>query len=68
MTNEKRSRGRPRKEDTFTRTFIFRGNEEHEKMLEELENMLGESRGEVMRDALEKYYYFKVMGQMMYSI
>lgn len=63
----KRGRGRPRKESSLTRTFIFRGTEEHERMLNEIENRTGKSRGEIMRDALEKYYYFKIMGQMMYS-
>lgn len=67
MVDEKRGRGRPRKKETFNRTFIFRGTGEHERMLEELEQKTGESRGELIRDALEKYYYFKVMGRMMYS-
>lgn len=65
--NGKRGRGRPRKESSLTRTFIFRGTEGHERMLNEIENRTGKSRGEIMRDALEKYYYFKIMGQMVYS-
>lgn len=68
MTIERRGRGRPRKEDSFNHTFIFRGTEEHERMLEEIERRTGKTRGEIMRDALEKYYYFKVMGQMTYSV
>lgn len=63
----KHGRGRPRKESSLTRTFTFRGTEVHERMLDEMENRTGESRGEIMRDALEKYYYFKIMGRMTYS-
>lgn len=67
MLDEKRGRGRPRKKDSLTRAFIFRGTEEHERMLSEIEDRTGESRGEIIRDALEKYYYFKIMGRMTYS-
>ena len=65
--DEKRGRGRPRKKSSLTRTFMFRGTEDHERMLNEIEDRTGESRGEIMRDALEKYYYFKIMGRMTYS-
>jgi predicted DNA-binding protein len=45
---------------------MFRGSEEHEQMLDELEKRLGENRADILREALEKYYYFKVLGQMTY--
>ena len=59
-------RGRPAKESSFTKIFMFRGVREHERMLDELEDKLGKSRGDVLREALEKYYSFKILGQMTY--
>lgn len=66
MLIEKRGRGRPRKDNIFTVWFAFRGTTEHEKMLTELEKCTGKNRSEILREALEKYYYLKVMGQMTY--
>ena len=59
-------RGRPRKDNSFSRVIMFRGSEEHERMLDELESRLGENRADILREALEKYYYFKVLGQITY--
>lgn len=59
-------RGRPTKENSFNRVIMFRGSREHERMLSELEVKLGRSRGDILREALEKYYVFKVLGQMTY--
>lgn len=66
MPIEKRGRGRPRKDNIFTEWISFRGTIEHERMLSELEKCTGKSRSEILREALEKYYYLKVMGQMTY--
>lgn len=59
-------RGRPRKEDSYTRVIMFRGSKEHEEMLNELTERFGKTRSEVLREALEKLYYLKVLGQMTY--
>lgn len=59
-------RGRPKKEDKYTRVIMFRGTKEHERMLNELCERFGMTRSEVLREALEKFYYLKVLGQMTY--
>lgn len=64
--SEKRGRGRPMKEGSFNRELQFRGSEKHEDMVNRLTTESGKSRGEILREALEKYYYLKIMGEMTY--
>lgn len=64
--NGRRERGRPKKDDSFSNTMELRVTVEHAKMLDELTAVLGKNRGEIMREALERYYDLKVMGQMTY--
>ena len=66
MVNGRRERGRPKKDDSFSNTMELRVTVEHAKMLDELTAVLGKNRGEIMREALERYYDLKVMGQMTY--
>lgn len=66
MNNERRGRGRPKKESSFNNTMEFRATVKHENMLDQLAAESGKTRGEVMREALERYYDLKVMGQMTY--
>lgn len=61
-----RRRGRPKKDNSFDREMEFRATKEHERMLDELAAEDHKTRGEVMREALEKYYELKIMDQMTY--
>ena len=56
----RRGRGRPRKNDSYTKRFRFLGDEEHDYMLKTLENDLERSAGEILRDALEMMYKIEV--------
>lgn len=53
-------RGRPKKEGSFDRTLRFRANEDHEYMRQALEEELEKSGSEILREALEWYYKFKI--------
>lgn len=64
--DEKRGRGRPRKSESFNHEFEFRASEKHENMVTKLIAETGKTRGEILREALEKYYYLKIMGEMTY--
>ena len=64
--SEKRIKGRPKKDSCYTKEIEFRGTKEHEQMLKELVSKSDKSRSEVLREALERYYEFKVMDQMTY--
>lgn len=64
--NEKQRRGRPKKDNSFDREMEFRATREHERMLDELATKDNKTRGEVMREALERFYDLKIMGQMTY--
>lgn len=66
MNNERRGRGRPKKDGSFNNTMEFRATVKHENMLDQLAVKSGKTRSEVMREALERYYDLKVMGQMTY--
>lgn len=61
-----KKRGRPEKEDRFTAVMRFRPTKANEQMLDELAAKNNKTRSEIMREALEKYYYLKIMGQMTY--
>lgn len=61
-----RRRGRPKKDSSFNNVMEFRATKEHEKMLDDIAAADGKTRGEVMREALERYYDLKVMGEMTY--
>lgn len=56
----RRGRGRPRKEESYDRRIRFLGDEEHDYMLETLENDLEKSASEILRDALEMMYKIEV--------
>lgn len=56
----RRGRGRPRKEESYGRTFTFLGNEEHEYMRNALADELDKSGSEVLREALEMMYKIEV--------
>ena len=64
--SEKRVKGRPKKDDRYTKEIEFRGTKEHEEMLKELVFKSDKSRSEVLREALERYYELKVMDNMTY--
>lgn len=64
--NEKKGRGRPKKDCRFTDIFEFRATSKHAEMVEKLATKDGKSKGEVLREALEKYYYLKIMDEMTY--
>ena len=64
--SEKRVKGRPKKDDRYTKEIEFRGTKEHEQMLKELVFKSDKSRSEILREALERYYELKVMDQMTY--
>lgn len=64
--NEMKKRGRPKKKDRFTAAMVFRPTKTNEQMLDELAAKHNKTRSEIMREALEKYYYLKIMGQMTY--
>ena len=53
-------RGRPKKEESFDRILKFRANEDHEYMRQALEEELEKSGSEILREALEWYYNFKI--------
>lgn len=56
----RRGRGRPKKNESFDRTFTFLGNEEHEYMRDALADELDKSGSEVLREALEMMYKIEV--------
>lgn len=62
----RRGRGRPKKNNSLNNVMEFRATKEHEKMLNDIATVDGKTRGEVMREALERYYDLKVMGEMTY--
>lgn len=62
----RRGRGRPKKDSSLNNVMEFRATKEHEKMLNDVAAIDGKTRGEVMREALERYYDLKVMGEMTY--
>ena len=64
--DEKRGRGRPKKDSSFSNTMRVRVSKNQEEMVDKLAVQGGKSRGEVLREALEKYYYLKIMGEMTY--
>lgn len=64
--NEKQGRGRPKKSESFNHEFNFRVTKKQEKMANELATKSGKTRGEILREALEKYYYLKIIGEMTY--
>lgn len=64
--DEKRGRGRPKKDNRFSNTMRVRVTETQEEMVDKLATQDGKSHGEVIREALEKYYYLKIMGEMTY--
>lgn len=64
--SEKKGRGRPKKDGSFSDVFEFRGSSSHKDMVEKLASKEGKTKGEVLREALEKYYYLKVMDEMTY--
>ena len=66
MMSEKRGRGRPKKNNSFNKEIEFRATDKHEQMLDKLAAKDGKTRGEVLREALEKLYDLKVMGEMTY--
>lgn len=66
MIDGKRGKGRPKKNGSFSNVMEFRATGEHTKMLDELAAKDGKTRGEVLREALKKYYDLKVMDQMTY--
>lgn len=64
--NEKQRRGRPKKNNSFDREMEFRATKDHERMVDELAAKDNKTRGEIMREALERFYDLKIMGQMTY--
>lgn len=56
----KRGRGRPRKEGSYNRTLKFCASDDHEYMGKSLEDELDKNRSEVLREALETLYRFKI--------
>ena len=57
----RRGRGRPRKEEQrYDYAFRFNGTEEHVYMRRALEEEMGLSGGEVMREALETLFNLKI--------
>ena len=63
---QRRGRGRPKKNNSLNNVMEFRATKEHEKMLNDIATVDGKTHGEVMREALERYYDLKVMGEMTY--
>lgn len=57
----KRKRGRPREADSFNRRIRFCCSEEHEYMKRALEEELCKNGSEVLREALEEFYKFKLL-------
>lgn len=64
---EGRKRGRPKKEGGFNEQITFRSNKNQQDMLNKIAKKCGCSVSDVMRDALEKYYYLKSMGESTYN-
>lgn len=62
----RKGRGRPKKDSSLNNVMEFRATKEHERMLNDIAATDGKTRGEVMREALERYYDLKVMGEMTY--
>lgn len=56
----RRGRGRPRKIGSFDKALKFCANEDHEYMKKALEDELGKNGSEVLREALETLYRFKI--------
>lgn len=56
----KRKRGRPKKEDSYGILLKFCANEDHKYMKQALEEELDKNGSEVLRDALETFYRFKI--------
>lgn len=56
----KRGRGRPRKEGSYDKALKFCANDEHKYMRQALEEELGKNGGEVLREALERLYNFRM--------
>ena len=53
-------RGRPKKEESFDKILKFRASKDHEYMRQALEEELEKSGSEILREALEWYYKFKI--------
>lgn len=53
-------RGRPRKEESFCGSLTFCLGDEHNYMKNALEEELDKNGGEVLREALETLYRFKI--------
>ena len=53
-------RGRPKKEESFDKILKFRASKDHEYMRQALEEELEKSGSEILREALEWYYNFKI--------
>lgn len=64
--NKNQRRGRPKKDGSFTGVMSFRPTKADEQMLDELAAKHNKTRSEIMREALERYYDLKIMGQMTY--
>lgn len=56
----RRGRGRPKKEGSYETTLKFRGDEYCNYMKQALEEELCKNGGEVLREALETLYRFKI--------
>lgn len=56
----KRKRGRPRKNESYVILLKFCANEEHNYMKQALEEELDKNGSEVLREALETFYRFKI--------
>lgn len=56
----KRKRGRPKKEGSYETVLKFCANDDHAYMRKALTEELNKNGGEVLREALETFYRFKI--------
>ena len=58
--NNRRGRGRPKKDKCYDKVFKFLVKDEHEYMKTALEEELDKNGGEILREALETLYRFEI--------